>query len=235
MIKDISFFSNDLKLFGRICLPKGYKTGVIFLHGGGQSNTSRYELLQTEFEKINIASFSFDFQGCGKSEGKFEDGGLMNREVDAKNAVEFFVKESGLDIDQIYIWGSSMGGYIACKLTKQFNFKGIILQSSALYSLKAETVRLNEEFTKLITKDNNWVDSPAFEALKLFKNKKLVIYGDNDFVIPESVKEKYKSLIGKNDKYVIIENGSHALLNPQNDLEKQALQEVANEGIDFIT
>lgn len=227
MINDIYFTSDNLKLFGRLCLPKTYKVGVVFLHGGGQSNALRYEFLQSEFEKNGIASLAFDFQGCGKSEGNFEDSSLKNREIDAKNAINYFVEKTKLNINQIYIWGSSMGGHVACKLTQEFNFKGIILQSAAAYSLESENVKLNEEFTKLITKENNWINSPAFDALKQFKNKKLIIYGGHDSVIPDGVKEKYKSSVGKYDKYVEIKNGSHTLLNPQNKLEIEALKNVA--------
>lgn len=234
MINDIYFISDNLKLFGRLCLPKTFKVGVVFLHGGGQSNALRYEFLQSEFEKNNITSLAFDFRGCGKSEGNFEDGSLKNREVDAKNAINYFIKKSKLNIDQIYIWGSSMGGHVACKLTQEFNFKGIILQSAAAYSLESENVKLNEEFTKLITKENNWTDSPAFKALTDFKNKKLVVYGQNDDVIPEGVKNKYKSILSANDKYTEIEKVGHKLLRPDNKDEIIALEKLAIVGIEFI-
>lgn len=234
MINDTFFYSGKLKIFARICLPKEYKVGVVFLHGGGSSSSLRYKFLQKEFEKNGIASLSFDFVGCGKSEGNFEDGSLDNRRLTARHAVEFFINKSGLNISQIYIWGSSMGAHIACRLTKELNFKGVILQSAAAYSREAEKAKLNQEFTNLITTEDNWANSPAFADFEYFKNKKLVIYGKNDKVIPEGVKEKYKSLLSSNDRFVEVNLGSHSLLNPQNESENKALREVSSEGIKFI-
>lgn len=114
--KEIYFQSGKNKLFGRLYVSGTYDRGVVFLHGGGASTSIRYAYLQNECYKNNIASFAFDFRGCGKSEGVFADGSLMNREIDTTNAINCFLSETKLDSSRFYLWGASMGAHVVCKL-----------------------------------------------------------------------------------------------------------------------
>ncbi len=234
MINDVFFTSDNLKIFGRISIPKEYKSGIVFLHGGGLSNSYRYELLQEEFYKKNVATLAFDFRGCGKSDGNFVDGSLINRKFDSESSLLYFKEQTNLNDKNIYIWGSSMGGYVACNLLNGHLFKGIILQSAAAYGQKAENLKLDSSFTEEITKENNWSDSGAFKAFNDFNGKKIIIYGENDNIIPEDVKDKYKSGLSAGGEYIIIKNAGHTLLNPQNDLEKEALNKLVETVIGII-
>jgi uncharacterized protein len=233
--KDITFLSDNIKLFGVLVVPQRAQRGVIFFHGGGHASTKRYSFLQTYFEKVGIASLSFDFRGCGQSQGSFEDGSLVNRLIDAENALLFFQNQTGLAIDNIFVWGSSMGGHIACRLTEKYpKLAGVILQSAAAYGVSAENVLLNDEFSNMIRQEKSWENSPAFQALEKFAGKKLVVFGERDVVIPEEVKIEYKRLSQHNGKYICIEGGSHTLLHPQNEVQQLALEKLSEIAAQFI-
>ncbi len=223
-------------LFGRLYVPDAYDRGVVFLHGGGASTSIRYAYLQSECYKNNIASFAFDFRGCGKSEGIFSDGSLVNREIDTTNAISYFLTETKLDNSHFYLWGASMGAHVACKLLNTINPYGVILQCAAAYGKEAENIPLNEEFTRIIRAPGSWENSTVFDDLSKYQGKVLVVYGDKDTVIPEEVKVRYRDCFAPlaMTNYIELKGGAHSLLFPQNEEEKKALEKMTEVGISFI-
>ena len=236
MLENINFESSGLKLFGVLAYKKICRQGIIFLHGGGQSSSKRFNFLQNYFLDRDIASLAIDFRGCGLSEGNFQDASLANRIIDAGEAIRLFQKKTGVDLSQTYIWGSSMGGHVACRISAKFKkVKGLVLQSPAAYGQEAENVELGEEFTLRIRRPGDWSDSAAFSDLNLFNGKILVAYGKHDVDIPDGVKNRYKEIAeSRGGQSVILGNGAHRLLSPQNDAERKALQEMAQITAVFI-
>lgn len=236
MLEKINFRSSGLKLFGVLAYKKTCREGIIFLHGGGQSSSKRFEFLQNYFLDWDISSLAIDFRGCGLSEGNFKNGSLANRIIDTGEAIHFFQKKTGLDLSQMYIWGSSMGGHVACRISAKFQrIKGLILQSPAAYGREAENMEFGEEFTLIIRKPGGWSDSDAFSDLNLFKGRILVAYGEYDIDIPDGVKNRYKEIAeNRGGKVIIIEGGAHRLLSPQNDIEKKALQKLVQTTAELI-
>lgn len=234
-MEKISILSDNLKHVGVLSLPKAQtKCGVIFLHGGGHANHARYKYLQERLVEKNIASLAFDMRGCGESEGNFSDSSLINRAQDTVNALNFFMEKTGLSASQIYLWGSSMGAHVACKLCNKLLVKGLVLQSPAAYGQVAESLPLGVQFTKEISKPNSWVNSPAILELSKFGGSVLIVFGKDDTVIPEEVKNLYKSSIKPTDQFVILNGGVHTLLRPQSNDEQKALEQLGDIAVDFI-
>jgi dienelactone hydrolase len=233
--KKVFFLSNKNKIFGTLTIPIKYFTGVIFLHGGGGSNLERYKYLQNVFHDRGISSLIFDFMGCGKSKGVFEEGSLNQRVEDAHDAIRYFLKRSNLKIDEIYLWGSSMGAHVACRLLESFNVKGVILQSAAAYGKDAEDKNFTQEFRNAIRKEGSWQNSPAFNALSMYEGKILVAYGKNDILIPVGVKERYKEITEKKGgKFITLSYGVHTLLRPSTESETKALVQLGEVTSSFI-
>lgn len=236
MTEEVTFQSDSLSLSGVLTVPKSYKGGVIFLHGGGQSNKSRYSFLQSHFEKYGVASLAFDFRGCGMSEGEFRDSSLTNRRRDTVAALGFFKQQTLLQDQNIYLWGSSMGTHVACRVVDDFpDVKGLILQSPAAYGRDAESLKLDERFTTLIQRENSWIDSPAFTSLEAFNGKVLVVYGEHDDVVPLGVQKRYKKICKqKGGDIVVLRGGAHRLLSPQTEAQQRALVELAKSAVSFL-
>lgn len=224
-----------LSLSGVIYLPPKFSKGVVFIHGGGRFNLERYAFLQHYFELHSIASLVFDCRGCGLSDGVFEESSLRNRMNDAEAALTYFQNLTSLPIQNIYVWGSSMGAHIASRLIDTNpQIAGVILQSGAAYGLEAEHLPMNEEFSAFIRKPDSWKNSPAFSTLEKFKGKLLVVYGADDALIPEGVKEHYRQLCKSQDDFIELEGGIHTLLRPQNERQKKALVKLAEVAVKFI-
>ena len=118
---------------------------VIYLHG---NSSSRIEALgQLKFLlPLNITVFSFDFSGCGKSEGEYISLGI-NESDDVECVVNYLIKTS--KVSTIGLWGRSMGAVTALLYAsrKNNNLSAMLLDSS-FYSLK---ILIKELIDKNIT------------------------------------------------------------------------------------
>lgn len=233
--KQLEIESDNLHLHGVLATPDiSIKKGVIFYHGGGHADAERYTAVQKYFANEGIASLAFSFRGCGKSEGNMMESTLNDRLVDAESALQVFKKITGLSENEIYLWGSSMGGHIACRLIpKHITIKGLILQSAAAYGLDAETQPFGPVFTKVINRINSWENSNAFTDLSVYPNPTLIIYGADDTVIPEGVKKCFKESAVQPQFHEIIGFG-HPMLKPTTTIEKRAWKEMVKLAVNFI-
>ncbi|MCL4374879.1 lysophospholipase [Patescibacteria group bacterium] len=228
MIKGVEFPSEGLVLHGVITQPDQVNKGVLFVHGGGHANLGRYAFLQNYFALKSIVSLAFDSRGCGSSQGKFDDGTLLNRVTDAKNALEYLRKTTRLPWENLWLWGSSMGGHVVCRLTEAYpTIAGVILQSAAAYGRKTESLRFNRSFSAAIRQPDSWRGSPAFKTLRRFPGKTLVVYSRQDTIVPDGVKQAYKSACKRPSDYVVLSGGKHALLRPSNPGQQSALDRLA--------
>ena len=227
--------SNKILLHGVVALPdQPLGLGVLFLHGGGHSNSERYLKIQEIMAKSGITTLAFDFRGCGKSEGKFSESSLENRLEDAGHALNHFMKSTSFQEEQIFLWGSSMGGHIATRLSeKHVNLSGIILQSAAAYGIEVESIPFGPEFTDKLNELYSWQNSLAFSSFEKFPGRKLVIYGSDDDVIPTEIQEKYQGLAGIQNVYVL-KDGIHSMLRPQNQTQQQVWGKMIDLSIKFI-
>lgn len=234
-VKEMKILSDTLNLHGVQVKPeKSTGLGVLFLHGGGHADAKRYKDVQEYLANHGITSLAFSFRGCGNSEGKMTSSTLNDRLVDAELALQYFIKSTGLPASNIYIWGSSMGGHVACRLiSKHLNIKGLILQSAAAYGLEAELQSFGPKFTEIINKPDNWISSRAFTDLEKYLNTTLIIYGVDDKVIPEGVKKSFRESTAQPQFHEIVGYG-HPMLKPSSDVEQNAWLEMMNLATKFI-
>lgn len=234
--KEISFFSDGNKLVGHLYFPSNLKRfpAVLFLHGGKSLVNNRFEEWQKFLCAVGYVSLSFHFRGTGESEGRFEDGSLKNRLKDSLNALIFLKSLPIINGDKIALEGSSMGAHVAVRLIQKIpTIKVLILQSPAAYAVPAENKKLDNRFTAEIIKKNSWFNSPVFSILKVYRGKVLVIYGEQDKVIPSGVMKKYRESI-KNGNFIIIKVGGHALLRPENREETKVRSELFEQSLGFL-
>lgn len=99
---------------------------IIFAHG----NFELIDYCVDEFKNYNNLGYSVllvEFAGYGRSEG------VPSIEIINKifiNAYDWLLKQKNIDRDNIIVHGRSIGGGIACALTKNRKIKALILQST---------------------------------------------------------------------------------------------------------
>jgi len=105
------------KLLGVLTLPegKGKFPAVIMVHGFAKTKSERkFVELARVLAENGIASFRFDFSGCGDSEGKFEEMRISKQVEELNSAFQRLKKEKMVDLKRVGIFAHSLGTVIAC-------------------------------------------------------------------------------------------------------------------------
>ena len=102
-------------LLGILHLPEGNKKFplVVFCHGFGDTKTQKKLIkLSRNLVKNGIASFRFDFEGCGDSEGDFLKATISNEIMDLYSAINYLKKINKLNFKKLAFVGHSAGNLI---------------------------------------------------------------------------------------------------------------------------
>ena len=105
---------------------------VIYLHGNSSSRCEAYAEVKFLLPK-NICLFSFDFCGCGKSEGDYISLGYYEKE-DVHCVIEYLLKSK--KVSKIGLWGRSMGAVTAIMYASEHPSEiSALVLDSGFYSL----------------------------------------------------------------------------------------------------
>jgi dienelactone hydrolase len=232
----ITFNSDGIELFGYLypAQNKVASTGVLFIHGASKGVTHNiFDHWQTFLSQHNISSMSYFTRGVAESGGIYEDSSLLNREIDAKYALEYFQNTGIVDPAKIAILANSMGGHVAAKLAGDPAVGAIILYAAAAYSKEAEDKKIDHTFTEVITKENSWSNSPAFRSLENSQKPTLVMYPQNDQRIPHGVQDRYKSLVNPSD-FIVIPDSDHETISEKNNGDDQVMLTAFKHSLKFL-
>lgn len=200
-------------------------SAILFLHGGGHSSSARYTKLIENFQKKGVIAHAFDHHA----------NSLSGRLQEAENELSKLKSTNNLEDKDIFLWGSSMGGHVACRLVETHpNIKGIILQSAAAYSAKSESIPFGPDFTKEIRIIDSWADSPAFTAIANYQGPTLVMYGEFDDVIPTGVKTRFIKRADRSGRHYTLEGGAHSMLRPETKEQQRVWQQMYQHAEDFV-
>lgn len=171
------------------------KKEIVFLHGFGGSRHS-FKALASHLDS-NFKSYLLDLHGFGES--KLERAFNLNDY--AKSINDFIIN---MKIDNPLIIGHSFGGRIALKMAELYHYK-IILISTPIYDYRTLKTRVKLLANKLFkiskpsadyknasplmrqTMNNVFSDMKKISFKNIDGNKVLIIYANNDKVVPKRV------------------------------------------------
>ncbi len=161
------------------------KPTVLFLHGAGKGDRTRFIEMREIMLKYGVTSAAFDFIGHGETGGNIKETSLKSR-TDQALAVIKHLKIRELD----KLIGLSMSGYTAIKLTEHLLIEKLVLIVPAVYRADVYETKFNAGFTGQIREDESWKKSDAWKILNEFKREVLIIKAEKDETIPEGVISK---------------------------------------------
>jgi len=114
-VKEVSFYSEGLKLSGLLYEPDDLKPGekrptVICCHGYTGMKDVYMLPVPERLAKHGYVAMAFDHRGFGKSEGVVARLMPPEQVEDIRNAVTFMTTIPSVDTDQIALYGTSFGG-----------------------------------------------------------------------------------------------------------------------------
>lgn len=228
----VSINGSQGKLYGLLHLPdlppEGKCPMVILCHGFRGS--LEYHLWPGIIENLNahgIGALRFDFNGCGKSEGQFEDMTVPNEIEDLMNVISWLRSQPATA--SITLAGHSQGGVVCgmaageCGATQ---IKALALLSAAAVlredALRGNTMgmrydpwHLDKPFYTLPTGEKlgrayiqTAMNLPIYKTTANYKGPALILNGMADQIVPYTYAQRYKHVLPQG-KLVIIPGENH--------------------------
>ncbi|MEG4428516.1 alpha/beta fold hydrolase [Microcoleus sp. AT9b-C4] len=188
-------------------LNKGGLGGVVlYLHGNASNVGSNVEHAY-RFHGLGLSVFVMDYRGYGKSQGDFPSESQVYE--DAQLAWDYLVKQRGINPNQIYLYGHSLGGAIAIDLALRHpEAAGVIVEGSftstramvnfqkGLFWMFPIDVLLTQRFDSLSKVDR--LQMPV-----------LFIHGTADNVVPVEMTKKLFDAAPEPKQLYIVPDGGH--------------------------
>ena len=206
-------------------------------HGGSRQENGGLAGVAEALAKKGILSIRMDFPGCGESTEPFTENYLSNMIADSNACLGYILQNCNVAKNHLGIMGYSMGGRIALTIgsapDNPYQAMGLLAPSAdngaemivgflggpekynALYQ-EAAGAKGYADFTTIYgqkqTLSLQWFEEmKASDPLKksaAFKGKVLVVYGDKDTTVPNSVDEAVLAAT-PNAKGVVVANADH--------------------------
>ncbi len=184
-------------------------------HGGSKDEGNGFAGISRALAAAGIASIRMDFPGCGESTAPFTENYLSNMVSDSNACRDYLVKNEKVDADHLGVLGYSMGGRITSTIISQGNhgYQAVVPLAGAVGDGKAMTegsvggaenypaayaeavekgyYTVTTQYGQTLTLSKNWFDDlrniNPLERVSTFTGPVLVMYGDEDTVVPPEV------------------------------------------------
>lgn len=115
MFKEVTFYSEGIRLSGVLDIPNDYKIGekrfgIVVCHGFAQTRA----IFAPEFARIFVSAgfvtLTFDYRGFGRSEGPRWRLIPLEQVEDVRSAMTFLQQQPEVNAERIGLFGNSFGG-----------------------------------------------------------------------------------------------------------------------------
>jgi uncharacterized protein len=182
---------------------------VLYLHGNGLNVGANVEHAN-RFHRLGLSVFLIDYRGYGQSQGDFPTESQVYE--DAQLAWDYLVKKRGINPNQIYIYGHSLGGAIAIDLAVRHpEAAGLIVEGSftsarAMVDFQAGVYRMFPIDLLLIQRFDSIAKVDRLQMPVLF------IHGTADTIVPvEMSKKLFDSAPEPKQLYIVPDAGHNNL------------------------
>ena len=205
---------------------KNVKVPVVILMHGFMASQKMFPIKQLGkvFADNGIAAVSFDFNGHGKSYGKFRDMTIPNEVEDALHVFNYI---KGLDIfGKVMMVGHSQGGVVASLCAAQLKDKldGAVLLAPAavVYDDMHNGTIMNVKFDPANPPETLWVmlhplgkeyivaaqNLDIYGEVAKYTGPMCLIHGTKDKIVPHEYSVRYNETC-KQSKLILLEGENH--------------------------
>lgn len=201
-VQELTLEHGDKHIYGKLYLPDEAADGkrvplVICAHGFGGNHES-YEAYARELARRGYAAYCFDFCGAtnSKSSGTVHDMTIFTEQQDMEDVYDELAKLSYVDLNNVFLFGMSMGGAVASLVAanKSNVIKGLILLYPA-FSIPGDIRRAwpnREEFPETFGIFNAEVgrafieaiyDFDFYDVIDKYAGPVLILHGMSDDIV----------------------------------------------------
>ncbi|MEG4393584.1 alpha/beta fold hydrolase [Microcoleus sp. BROC3] len=188
-------------------LNKGGLGGVVLYLHGNASNVGANVEHANRFHRLGLSVFVMDYRGYGKSQGDFPSESQVYE--DAQLAWDYLVKQRGINPNQIYIYGHSLGGAIAIDLAVRHpEAAGLIVEGS--FTSTRAMVDFQKGLFWMFPID--FLLTQRFDSLSKVDRLQmpvLFIHGTADNVVPVEMSKKMFEAAPEPKQLYIVPDGGH--------------------------
>jgi hypothetical protein len=156
-------------------MPKG-RFVLLFVQGNAGNISYRVDIA-ARFYAEGFSVFLFDYRGYGKSKGEPTEIGTYR---DVKGALKYIREKIGVPLSKIVPVGESLGGAIVVELCTHYDFRAIVLISTATsFSEVMFYLYSGHDFQK---KFDDIYNSSA--KISKIHSPIMIVHGDHDELVP---------------------------------------------------
>ncbi|MEG4807547.1 alpha/beta fold hydrolase [Microcoleus sp. F8-D3] len=188
-------------------VPPLNKGGVVLYLHGNASNVGANVEHAYRFHRLGLSVFAIDYRGYGKSQGDFPSESQVYE--DAQLAWDYLVNQRGINPNQIYIYGHSLGGAIAIDLAVGHpEAAGVIVEGS--FTSTRAMVDFQKGLFWMFPID--FLLTQRFDSLSKVDRLQmpvLFIHGTADSVVPAQMSKKLFDAAPEPKQLYIVPDGGH--------------------------
>lgn len=211
--------ASNVELMSWFARPKDNRPTVLFFHGNAGAVSSRaYRFL--DFMEHGYGVFVLGYPGYGGNAGRPSEPNF----IEASQLAYDYLAASGIESEDIVIYGESIGSGVAVQLAARVDAKGLILEAP----MSSATDVAREHYPLLLASFFLRDSFRSVDYIESIDMPLLVIHGEKDAIIPMQLGQRLAERALEPKTMVVIEGAGH------NNLSQYATSTIAREFMEAL-
>jgi uncharacterized protein len=200
--RDVVLDTEDGIHLGAWYFPVGEEAPAVLVCNGNGGDRSMRAALAVALNRIGLSVLLFDYRGYGGNPGRPTEQGLA---ADARAAEAWLVAAPDLDPRRLVYFGESLGAAVTIGLATQRPPAALVLRSPFTSLADVAAVHYPWLPARLLLLDRY----PSIERIASVSAPLLVVAGDRDDIVPESLSRRLYDAAGEPKRYVVVAGAGH--------------------------
>ena len=204
--EDVSFTTSDgTRLHGWFVPGAGDHT-LLWFHGNAGNIGNRVDNMLLFNRRLGVNIFIFDYRGYGRSEGSPSERGMY---IDADAALEYLRSRGDIDLNNLILFGRSLGCAVAVEMATRYPAKALILESP-FTSVDAMARRIRPLLMWFVPP--RWIVGSRFDSLAKIggiQSPVMILHGSRDDIVPIDMAQDMFDAANEPKRFYAIQGASH--------------------------